>query len=107
MTCAECSADTTACDCPRSIRPAPTVIDEAAQLVSNTRAAEHGDFERNATIASSLLADLGVDLDIADVPLALMALKLARHQSNPTNRDNIVDAIGYLALYARIIGMDA
>lgn len=95
------------CNCPRSIRPAPTVIDEAAHLVSTTRAAEHGDFERNAAIASSLLADLGVDIGIADMPLVLMALKLARHQSNPTNRDNIVDAIGYLALYARIIGMDA
>lgn len=108
MTCDDCtSCGFDECCCPASLRIPPNVIDEAATLIRDARATQHGDFQRNASTTTALLHYLGVELDDAHVPLVLMALKLARHQSNPTNRDNIVDAIGYLGLYARLIGMDA
>lgn len=95
------------CDCPASIRKhAPTVIEEAAQLVANARADEHGDFQKNAETTATIARELGVNILPDDVPLILAALKLARHHSNAENRDNIVDAIGYLGLYARLIGID-
>jgi hypothetical protein len=105
-TCSSCNDEPDACTCPSSIRSRMTVIHEAARLVSTDREAEHGDFRRNAETASDLLHDLGINVGVCDLPLVLMALKLARHRANPANRDNIVDAIGYLGLYARLTGLD-
>lgn len=107
MTCDTCrNHGELACTCPAGVRPPLTVVQEAAHLVETTRAAQHGDFARNATTTQDILFDLGIDLRATDLPLVLMALKLARHRANPNNRDNIVDAIGYLGLYARLTGLD-
>lgn len=107
MTCDTCrNHGEPACTCPAGVRPPLTVVQEAAYLVENARAAQHGDFARNASTTQDILYDLGIDLRATDLPLVLMALKLARHRANPTNRDNIVDAIGYLGLYARLTGLD-
>lgn len=107
MTCRECERSESLCDCPSSIRqPTATVIEEAARIVKHDRAIEHGDFRRNAEVATDLLYDLGINVGVCDLPLILMALKLARHRANPSSRDNIVDAIGYLGLYARLVGLD-
>lgn len=94
------------CDCPNSIRTENGILAEAQRLVSTDRSAEHGSFERNAATTSAICNAMGIDIGEHDVPLVLMALKLARHQSNQRNRDNLVDAAGYLALYAQLTGID-
>lgn len=95
------------CDCPASVRTAPeTVIEEAARLVSSDRETEHGDFADNAYCASQILYAIGVRVGVEEIPLVLLALKLARHAARPESRDNLVDAIGYLGLYARLMGHD-
>lgn len=95
------------CDCPASIRTGPeTVIEEAARLVSSNRETEHGDFADNAYRASRILHAIGVSIAQDEIALVLLALKLARHAARPESRDNLVDAIGYLGLYARLMGHD-
>lgn len=94
------------CDCPASIRTQNTVITEAHQLVSSEREHEHGSFETNTQKAAQILETIGVSVKPHEIPIILFALKLARHTHATHNRDNIVDAIGYLALYARLIGID-
>jgi hypothetical protein len=94
------------CDCENNTHNNTGILAEAHQLINKHRQAEHGAFERNAATTSALCNAIGIDIGEHDVPLILMALKIARHQSNPTNRDNLIDAAGYLALYARLTGID-
>ena len=46
-------------------------------------------------------------LDVEDAILFMMCMKLARNrQSDSYNRDNIIDAINYLAMYDDLVGTE-
>lgn len=82
-----------------------SILQEAHNLVTSQRAAEHGSFTDNATTALTIYHAAfnphNDGLVTQDVAALLFCLKLARHKSNPGNRDNLVDAAGYLELYAQ------
>lgn len=86
-----------------------SVCEEAARLIETDRADQHGHYIDNftdaANIANTLLAD-ETYIKAEHLPIILFALKMARSKSNPSNRDNLVDAIGYLALHSKMLGLE-
>jgi len=85
-------------------------LDEAAGLIGGDRARQHGDVralhEQVAQLWTAYLEPsrdpLAPSLTAIDV-LAMMALlKLARAQHGDWNRDDYVDALGYIALAGQV-----
>lgn len=102
------------------VRLRPSFIDEephdksvlsiADSLVSGERAATHGNFEDNAFRALAMFgAYRGRNIAMAelttpqDVALFMVFLKLAR-ESCSHNRDNLIDAAGYIKLFDQANG---
>jgi hypothetical protein len=88
-------------------------LDTAAELVGGDRAKQHGDarrlHEQVARLWREYLDDGGpvrVDIDAADVLAMLALLKLARTQHGEFNRDDWVDALGYVALAGQVAEED-
>jgi hypothetical protein len=83
-------------------------LDQAKALIDGDRARQHGDAEAlHSTVAKLWEAYLGRGCGLAistDQVLVMLALlKIARTQHGETNRDDYVDALGYIALAGRII----
>jgi len=86
------------------------VLDEAARLTSGARHGDYGhprdDFARTARMWSGVLASKlrpGAEIDAMDVPLCMIAVKLAR-QAHRHKRDNLVDVAGYARTAAMVAG---
>ena len=74
------------------------ILDTAKVYVTQDRAAQHGDAERNfGLIAVYWSAHLDANVTAADVAVMMTLLKLARLKASPDNMDNWVDGCGYLA----------
>lgn len=75
-----------------------TILEEAAEVINGPRREAYGDakesFSRIAAVWSSILKH---PVTARDVALCMTGLKLCR-ESNAHGRDNLVDAVGYLAL---------
>ena len=87
-----------------------TLMVEAYSLITGDRKDAYGQvensFEGIADVWTGLLKNKlehGQRLAPEDVALMMTGLKLAR-ETNQRKRDNIVDAHGYLALHAQIVG---
>lgn len=90
-----------------------TVLDEAEEVIYGDRENTHGHPSRNlGAIAAMWQAYINVKLSKAgsvvelvledtDVCAMMNLLKVARFANDPTNRDNVVDGIGYWALVER------
>jgi hypothetical protein len=77
---------------------------EAVAIVNGARQSAYGPPEDNfARIAKRWNLRAGVDVADAEVALMMVDLKLARLAATPDHRDSIVDAIGYLLCYWRIV----
>jgi hypothetical protein len=88
------------------------LLTQASQLVSDTRAATHGDAHRNHwNIARLWNAFLSIrpepadPLSPRDVALMMALLKVARTQLGDHNADDYVDAAGYVAIAQAIGGI--
>lgn len=76
-----------------------TVLDEARNLITGNRADMHGDAKQNFTnIAKLWSIYLEREVGAKDVALMMALLKIARTKTGEMNHDDVVDAIGYLAL---------
>ena len=83
-------------------------LEKAKELIDGDRARQHGDAEAlHSTVARLWEAYLGRGQGLAistDQVLVMLALlKIARTQHGETNRDDYVDALGYIGLAGRII----
>jgi hypothetical protein len=84
-------------------------IDKAKELIDGERRAQHGDAVKlHEMIARLWTAFLACDRQTCTISneqvLMMMALlKIARTQSGVDNRDDYVDALGYVALAGRIV----
>lgn len=78
----------------------PTILEEAASLISGDRNASHGDYVREAhRIAEVWSVIIGHDIAPELVPLMMVGLKICRATSEGRlNRDDFVDIAGYAAL---------
>jgi hypothetical protein len=90
--------------------PVETVLDEASRITDGARHADYGhprdDFARTALMWTGILAGkLREDAEVtaADVPLCMIAVKLAR-QSHRHKRDNLVDIAGYARTASMVAG---
>ena len=88
------------------------LLTQASQLVSETRAATHGDAPRNHwNIAALWNAFLSIRPEPADplaprdVALMMTLLKIARTQLGDHNTDDYIDAAGYVAIAQAIGGI--
>lgn len=81
------------------------LLQSANELVSSTRANEHGEAIHNFICISELwnaYLGLGKTITPQDVPLMLSLLKIARIKENPDNADNYRDICGYSALAGEV-----
>ena len=90
--------------------PDESVLDEAKRITAGTRHEDYGhpcdDFDRTARMWTGILADKlrdGAEVTAMDVPLCMIAVKLAR-QSHRHKRDNLVDIAGYARTAAMVVG---
>lgn len=93
-----------------SNRPGQSEMIEADQLVNGDRQADYGSPRENyngiAKVWSGLLAPiLKRDITPEEAALMMVGLKLQR-QAMKHKRDNLVDAHGYLLVYAHIVADD-
>ena len=84
---------------------AADLLAQASQLVSETRAATHGDAHANhwniARLWNAFLSirpEPAVPLSPRDVAMMMALLKIARTQLGDHNPDDYVDAAGYIAI---------
>ena len=87
-----------------------SILDEAKRLTDGSRQADYGhprdDFARTAGMWNGILAAKlrdGAAITAMDVPLCLVAVKLAR-QAHRHKRDNLVDIAGYARTAAMVAG---
>jgi hypothetical protein len=89
---------------------AESVLDEAKRITGGERRQDYGhpadDFAHTALMWNGILAAklrAGAFITAMDVPLCMIAVKLAR-QSNRHKRDNLVDIAGYARTAAMVAG---
>ena len=87
-----------------------SILSEAARLTSGQRQEDYGhpsdDFWRTALMWTAILDGKlrdDAEIEAADVPLCMIAVKLAR-QSHCHKRDNLVDIAGYAQTAAMVAG---
>jgi len=87
-----------------------SVLDTAKRITAGSRRADYGhpadDFARTAAMWTGILADRlceGEAITAMDVPLCLIAVKLAR-QVHRHKRDNLVDIAGYARTASMVAG---
>jgi len=88
--------------------PPVSVLTEAAEVTSGERQKDYGhprdDFARTAVMWNGLLAaKLRAAISAMDVPLCMIAVKLAR-EAHRHKRDNLVDIAGYARTGAMVAG---
>lgn len=87
-----------------------TILDEAKRITSADRQADYGhpadDFAKTALMWTGILAGKlrkGAVITAMDVPLCMIAVKLAR-QVHRHKRDNLVDIAGYARTASMVAG---
>lgn len=90
--------------------PNETVLAEAIRITDGARQSDYGhprdDFARTALMWTGILSRKlrdGAEIAADDVPLCMIAVKLAR-QSHQHKRDNLVDIAGYSRTAAMVAG---
>jgi Domain of unknown function (DUF6378) len=84
------------------------VCHRAAGLVGGDRARQHGEAVASHTkIAALWSAYLNTRITAHDVALMMALLKIARTKVGVFNLDDYVDAAGYAAIAAEVVGCDA
>jgi hypothetical protein len=77
-------------------------------VVLETRASNHGDARDGLEAVSSMWSGLfGVGIGARDVAVAMAMLKLVRYSAGDrSERDHLVDSVGYLALALGLVEGD-
>lgn len=87
------------------------ILAEVTKIICRDRNDTHGNPENSfpliAQAWTALLQDGGFlapgkELNGSDVALMMAEFKACRQRFNPNNRDNILDQIGYLAIYQEL-----
>jgi len=96
--------------CEQSSDTPESVLDEAKRITASDRKDDYGhpreDFARTARMWTGILAAKlreGAEVSAMDVPLCMIAVKLAR-QAHRHKRDNLVDIAGYARTAAMVAG---
>lgn len=91
-----------------------SVLQEAEELIHGARQQTYDhpyiDFGRTAKMLSGLLKSKlkdGVEIDIEEVPLIMVCVKLSRLIATPGHRDSMVDGPGYFGTYEMVMDRKA
>lgn len=88
---------------PAEPRGRADILAEAAEIITRDRNATHGEPEDSfGLIAALWSAYLGQTIQPHEVATLMELLKIARRKGNPDNRDNWVDAAGYVGCGAEL-----
>ena len=76
------------------------ILDTAKRLINVDRKKQHGDAQENLKNISRYWSDYlsPVTISTRQVAIMMSLLKIARTQTGSRNPDDIIDAVGYLAL---------
>jgi hypothetical protein len=89
---------------------ASDTLSAAAALVTGDRARQHGDVvllhEQVAAYWSQYVQNASSPLTARDVLVMMSLLKIARTQHGEYNRDDYVDALGYISLAAEVADLE-
>lgn len=87
-----------------------SVLQEAEELIHGARQQTYDhpyiDFGRTAKMLSGLLKSKlkdDVEIEIEDVPLIMVCVKLSRLMATPGHRDSMVDGPGYFGTYEMVM----
>jgi len=76
------------------------ILNDALKIINGERQDQYGNPEDSFTKIAALWSEwLCVELSKKDVAMMMVLLKIARER-NQYKRDNILDAAGYLGIYA-------
>lgn len=82
------------------------ILEAANEIIYGERADTYGSFEANAEVLAELWSMiLKHPVDIAQVPLMLVALKFMRLCNDPLHRDSWLDLAGYVGCAGKIPGI--
>lgn len=91
-----------------------SVLQEAEELIHGARQKTYNhpyiDFGRVAKMLSGLLKEKlkeGVEIEIEEVPLIMVCIKLSRLMATPGHRDSMVDGPGYFGTYEMVMDRKA
>lgn len=91
-----------------------SVLQEAEELIHGARQKTYNhpyiDFGRVAKMLSGLLKEKlkeGVEIEIEEVPLIMVCIKLSRLMAIPGHRDSMVDGPGYFGTYEMVMDRKA
>lgn len=80
-----------------------TLASEANELVNGARQSAYGHPRKNFQLTADLWSViLGIPVTPEQVALCMVQVKIARELHTP-KRDNLVDAIGYILTYEKVI----
>ena len=86
------------------------ILNKVEQIICRDRQDVHGAPENTFAVIASywsayLSQECGREIDLCDIDAAVMMtlFKIARLRVNPNHDDNILDAIGYLAIAGELI----
>lgn len=82
---------------------AKAALEEVSGLITSERAKVYGPYEDECKRSSKIASEItGLDIKPEHIPLILIAVKMSR-EANMHKRDNLIDMIGYTALYEQLI----
>ena len=80
------------------------ILDEAKAIITTDRDEQYGSVKENFQTISDLWSSyLGYEIELKDVSIMMVLLKIAKMKTGQPKPDNWVDAIGYLALGAELV----
>jgi len=87
------------------LMPSPTtVLKQAENLIYGDRANSYGSWSDNAACLAQRWSRItGTKVHPLQATLMMVELKLMRLEQDPTHRDSVIDAIGYLGLYGDLL----
>jgi hypothetical protein len=90
----------------RKIMAKKSLTDEANEIVNGARNKAYGHPSKNFKLTADLWSViLGIPVTPEQVALCMIQLKIAR-ELHSVKRDNLVDAIGYILTYEKVLEGD-
>lgn len=80
------------------------LLEQARDVTTGPREQDYGPPVKNMLrVVQIFRAMTGVDLTVDQVPMLLLAVKLARREESPRKADHYVDAMAYLGIAAECV----
>ena len=79
------------------------ILEEALEITQGERSKAYGHPKESCQTIADICCAMGITITISDVPIILIALKLARIKKTKNHRDSWVDLAGYSWVGSEVI----